>query len=248
MKKLTQTQKKWIKQAVLIVSVLVATTAISFLVLSLCNILHFDGGLAFNTELFISFRDAWYGWIFMIFFQIALTILLCVLPGVSMAFIVLCTAIYSEPWEAFLICFISVMIASFVMYLIGRFGGYKVCVKLLGEEDCEKAIQLLDVKSKVYFPLMMLFPAFPDEALTMLAGTLKMKLSWFAPAVIIGRGIGIFSIVYGISLVPFEEFTSLYDWLVFITVCAFWLIIIFYLANKLDKKLESKKADQLNKE
>ena len=164
-----------------------------------------------------------------------------------MAFIVLCTAIYPDPLESFLICFISVMIASFVMYFIGRFGGYKVCVKLLGEEDCQKAIQLLDVKSKVYFPLMMLFPAFPDEALTMLAGTLKMKLSWFAPAVVIGRGIGIFSIVYGISIVPFEQFVSLYDWLVFITVCAFWLVVIFFLANKLDKYLESKKANQESK-
>ena len=242
MKKLTQTQKKWIKQGILILSILLATAGVSFLILSFFNILSFDGGLVFNTDLFVSFRDAWYGWIIMIVFQIALTIMLCILPGVSMAFIVLCTTLYPEPWEAFLICFISVMIASFVMYLIGRFGGYRVCVKLLGEEDCEKAIQLLEVKSKVYFPLMMLFPAFPDEALTMLAGTLKMKLSWFVPAVVIGRGIGIFSIVYGISLVPFEEFTSLYDWLVLITVCAFWLIIIFYLANKLDKKLESKKA------
>lgn len=244
MKRLTQKQKKWIRQGILILSVLVATAAVSFGILSLFDILSYDGGLVFNIDMFTSFRDAWYGWIIMIALQIALTILLCILPGISMAFIVLCTSLYSEPWEAFLICFISVMIASFVMYLLGRFGGYKVCVKMLGEEDCEKAINLLEVKSKVYFPLMMLFPAFPDEALTMLAGTLKMKLSWFIPAVVIGRGIGIFSIVYGISLVPFESFTTLYDWLVFITVCAFWLVIIFYLANKLSIRLENKKSNE----
>ena len=46
---------------------------------------------------------------------------------------------------------------------------------------------------------MMMFPIFPDDALVMIAGTLKMKLRWFIPSIVIGRGIGIAAIVFGFS-------------------------------------------------
>ena len=133
------------------------------------------------------------------------------------------------------------MISSLIMYLLGRFGGYKLCVKLLGKEDCDKSLDLLETKSTIFFPLMMLFPVFPDDALVMIAGTIKMKLKWFIPSIILGRGIGIATIVFGFSLIPFESFTTLYDWIVFITVCVVWIFVIFHFANKLNKKLENKK-------
>ena len=88
----------------------------------------------------------------------------------------------------------------------------------------------------------MLFPLFPDDALVMVAGTSKMSLKWFIPSIVIGRGVGIATIVFGFSLVPFENFRGIYDWLVFITVCAFWIIVIFYLAHKLNVLLEKKTA------
>ena len=97
---------------------------------------------------------------------------------------------------------------------------------------------LLSSKSLVYFPLMMLFPIFPDDALVMLAGTVRMKLGWFIPSIVIGRGIGVATIVFGISLVPFDSFTSLYDWLIFFTVIIVWVFIIFSLAGKLNAFIE----------
>ena len=129
------------------------------------------------------------------------------------------------------------------MYLLGRFGGYKLCVKILGEEDCNKSLELLETQSTIFFPLMMLFPVFPDDALVMIAGTIKMKLKWFIPSIIIGRGIGIATIVFGFSLIPFESFTTLYDWIIFITVCVVWIFVIFHFANKLNKRLENKKTE-----
>ena len=112
--------------------------------------------------------------------------------------------------------------------------------KMLGEEDCEKSLSLLTKKSTIFFPLMMIFPVFPDDALIMIAGTLKMKMKWFIPSIIIGRGIGILTIVFGFSLIPFSEFDTFYEWLVFVTVCIVWLFVIFSLANKLNKKLEER--------
>lgn len=245
MKKDFINRKKIIIDVLLIVLILLTIASISLLVLSASNIITYNDGIVFNTELFISFKNSWYGWIMFIIFQAILTILLCIIPGVSMALIILCTSIYTKNWQAFLVSFISVMISSLIMYLLGRFGGYKLCEKMLGKEECEKAMPLLNAKSTVYFPLMMVFPIFPDDALVMLAGTLKMKLRWFIPSIVIGRGIGISTIVFGFTLIPFNEFTSLYDWFVFITVCIVWIVIILNLANKLSKKIEEK--HKLNK-
>ena len=237
---LSGNKKKLIINILLVLVTLFASAGLSILILSAFNVVSFENGIVFNPHLFESFKNSWYGWIIFILFQALLTILLCIVPGVSMAFIILCSTIYTEPWQAFLISFLSVMISSLIMYLLGRFGGYKLCVKLLGKEDCDKSLDLLETKSTIFFPLMMLFPVFPDDALVMIAGTIKMKLKWFIPSIILGRGIGIATIVFGFSLIPFDSFTTLYDWIVFITVCVVWIFVIFHFANKLNKKIESK--------
>lgn len=237
------TKKKRALEILIIVLGLIAISTVSIIILSLFDIIYFEDGLKFNEKLFNSFKNSWYGCMMFIIFQTLLTVLLCIVPGVSMAFIILCTKLYDNPWLAFGVSFSSVVISSLVMYITGRFGGYKLCERILGKEDCEKSLDLLTTKSNVFFPLMMLFPAFPDDALVMMAGTIKMKLKWFIPSIILCRGIGILTIVFGFSLIPFEEFTTLYDWIVFITVCIVWIFIIFHFANKLSKKLESKKAD-----
>ena len=237
---LSGNKKKLIINILLVLVTLLASAGLSILILSAFNVVSFENGIVFNPHLFESFKNSWYGWIIFILFQALLTILLCIVPGVSMAFIILCSTIYTEPWQAFLISFLSVMISSLIMYLLGRFGGYKLCVKLLGKEDCDKSLDLLETKSTIFFPLMMLFPVFPDDALVMIAGTIKMKLKWFIPSIILGRGIGIATIVFGFSLIQFESFTTLYDWIVFITVCVVWIFVIFHFANKLNKKIESK--------
>ena len=237
---LSGNKKKLIINILLVLVTLLASAGLSILILSAFNVVSFENGIVFNPHLFESFKNSWYGWIIFILFQALLTILLCIVPGVSMAFIILCSTIYTEPWQAFLISFLSVMISSLIMYLLGRFGGYKLCVKLLGKEDCDKSLDLLETKSTIFFPLMMLFPVFPDDALVMIAGTIKMKLKWFIPSIILGRGIGIATIVFGFSLIPFDSFTTLYDWIVFITVCVVWIFVIFHFANKLNKKIESK--------
>ena len=240
MKEFVNKRKKLIINILIMLAIIVVFSIVSTLLLSAFGVISFDDGIQFNTSLFDRFRDSWYGWIIFILAQTVLTMFLCAIPGASMAFIILCTNLYPEPWQAFIISFASVMISSTVMYMIGRFGGYKVCEKLLGAEDCEKSLELLRNKGTIYFPLMMMFPIFPDDALVMIAGTLKMKLRWFIPSIVIGRGIGIAAIVFGFSIIPFNEFTTVYDWIVFITVCIFWVIMLFKLAHKFNEKLNNK--------
>ena len=227
----------------------IAVSAITAAILAAFGIITFEGGdMLFNEELFLTFKGEWYGWIFFILLQIVLSMLLCVLPGVSMAFIILSqTVLYPIAWQSFLLCFASVLVASTSMYLIGRFGGYPLCVKLLGEEDCEHALGLLRNKGTFFFPFMMLFPFFPDEALTMVAGTVKMKLSWFIPSIVVCRGIGAATIIFGMSIIPFDRFNSLYDWIILITVCFFWIKQLFKLANKADRYFEKKRRAEQEK-
>lgn len=241
-RKLSDFHKKIIFDTLLLILVLFAISVISLILLSVFKIVTFEGGrVRFDPELFDSFKYSWYGAIIFILFQTIATILLCVIPGTSMAFIILSTNIYDRPWEAFLLSFISVIISSAGMYLVGRYGGYKLCSKLLGKEDCDRSLAVLRTRGTIYFPLMMLFPFFPDDALVMMAGTVKMRLSWFLPSIIVCRGIGVATIVFGLTIIPFESFTTLYDWIVFLTVCLFWIILMFRLAHKLNNKLEKPK-------
>ena len=225
----------------MILMAVVAVSLITLLLLAAFDIIYINDGIHFSEEVFHSFRTSWYGWIIFSLIMTILTILLCVIPGASMAFILLTQAIYPIAWEAFLLSAIRVMFCSAIMYAIGYIGGYKLCVKFLGKDDCEKALELLRNKGTVYFPLMMMFPVFPDDALVMIAGTLKMSLKWFIPSIIIGRGIGIATIVFGFGSIPFDKFTTVWHWLAFITVCLVGVVLVFFLAHKLNKYMDKKR-------
>ena len=217
----------------------VATTV----VLSLFGIIYFEGGdMQINVELFDAFKTTWYGCILIILIQVVITSLLSFVPGASMAFIMLLQALYNNPILAFIVALSGVFLSSFMLYVIGRFGGYNLCKKLLGEKDCEKASDLLNNKGLIFFPVMMLFPMFPDDALTMVAGTLKMSLKWFIPSIVIARGIGVATIIFGLSFVPFDKFTTVWHWIAFILICAIGIALVFFLAAKLNKYLANKNA------
>ncbi len=120
--------------------ILLIISVITFVILLACKVVYFDDGMKFNTEIFNSFSSSWYGWIIFMLLHMSLSILLCVIPGASMAFILLSQAIYPVAWQAFLLSFISVMLTSTAMYLVGRYGGYKLCTKILGEDDCKRSL------------------------------------------------------------------------------------------------------------
>ena len=237
--------KKALIYFALIIAFIITLSIVSVFVLRAIGVIYVDGEeITFNVELFDDFKSSWYGWIIFIVLQTVLSMLLCIVPGASMAFIMLSKSLYSVPWQAFLLSFVSVMIASMAMYATGRFGGYKICSFLLGEEDCEKSLGLLRNKGTVFFPLMMMFPIFPDDALVMIAGTTRMSLKWFIPSIVIGRGVGIAAIVFGLSITDY--FTTPLHWIIFIVICLALVIAIFSLANRFNKFMD--KHRQVNDE
>ena len=239
-----KSKSKIIFKILIIVAAFVAVSLVSALILTAFGIIYFEDGIKLNTELFNSFKTSWYGWIIIILLQVLITTLLSFIPGSSMAFIILIQTLYESPWQAFLITFIGVMLSSSLMYVTGRVGGYAICKKLIGDEDCKKAMELLNNKGDVFFPFMMLFPVFPDDALTMVAGTIKMSLKWFVPSIVIGRGIGIATIIFGLGTIPYDKFTTPWHWIGFITIIAAFIALVFYLAFKFNKFLEKRKQEK----
>jgi len=238
-----QNRERIIKIGIMLLAI-VAISLISLVLLMIFGVVYFEDGLKFDLDLFNTYKSSWYGWIIFVLLQTGLSILLCIIPGAAMAFILLSKAIYPVPWQAFLFSFISVMISSTVMYGIGRSGGYKICELLLGKEDCKKSLTLLRDKGTVFFPLMMMFPIFPDDALVMIAGTLRMKLKWFVPSIIIGRGVGIATIVFGLSLTSYLK--EPWQKILFGIFAVIAVILVFFFANKFNRYLERRRNESGN--
>ena len=214
------------------------------------GVIYFEDGVKLNIELFRQFRDSWYGWCTLIIIQVIFTTLLCFVPGLSMAFILMMQALFTNPWQAFAIAFAGVILSSLIMYLAGRTGGYKLCEKVLGEKDCKKASDLLNHRGTVFFPLMMLFPIFPDDALVMVAGTLRMSLKWFVPSIVVGRGIGVATIIFSTASVLSNSFDYAWQWVLYIGGWTVFIVGVFFAAYKFNKYLDKRRiaAEEKQKE
>lgn len=241
MREFFRNYKKKLLILLLALGILVGISLLVTFILLLFNIVYLDDGIKFNIALFNSFKNTWYGIIIILIFQVVTTTLLSFAPGTTMGFILMHQALYENVWVSFIMAFVGGTLASFSMYFVGKIGGSKLCRKVLGDEDTNKAFILLNNKGAIYFPLMILFPLFPDDALIMISGTIKMKLSWFAPSIIIGRGVGIATIIFGLEFIPFYRFTTIWHWIIFGFICLIGTIILFGGAYKLNKYILSKR-------
>jgi uncharacterized membrane protein YdjX (TVP38/TMEM64 family) len=240
MKEFLRKNKRLITRSLLTLGILVLFSFFAAILLIAFDVLYYDGGIQFNVHIFDAFASSWVGILLFFVLQVICTTVLCFLPGTTMMFIVLGQTLFPEPLKAFLIVFSGVIVSSTAMYLTGRFGGYRLCVRMLGKEDCDRSIELLRERGTVFFPVMMLFPVFPDDALVMISGTLKMKLGWFFPSILFGRGIGIATIIYGLSIVPFEKFTEPWHWIVFVITVAVLVVAVFLFALRFNKFMEKR--------
>lgn len=186
-----------------------------------------------------------------ILLRVGFTIFLSFMPACSMMFdlLSLATFDYLPPAAIFGICFASVVITSVVMDLIGRFGGNKAIVKIIGKEEYEEAKDLVQEKGMVYVPVMYLLPIFPDDAICMVSGATKMNFWVHLIEIILCRGIGCATIIFGVQIIPqvlvdnLKSFNWVYIGNHFIEYFRLLLLIIAYLGllfwftRKIDKWL-----------
>lgn len=219
--------KKWIKILLLLLAVAALSVGIYFTLKAL-GITSIEG-----IREFVSNCGAWSWVVFIVLFVLCST-LLCFIPGISTTFIAVAIIMFGA-LKGFIISTISVFLASSLMFWIGNTIGEKAAVKIVGKESLEKAQNLLDIKSKMFLPLMFLFPIFPDDALCLAAGMTKMRYRYFALITAIFRSVGIATISFlGSGLINWAAL-SIVDWFMLVSVCAFWLILIFKYQDKLEK-------------
>ena len=201
-----------------------------------------------------------------ILLRVFATIFLSFVPACSMVFDLLSIATfdYYPPIVIFLICFASVVITSVCMDLIGRFGGNKAIIKILGKEDYEEAIDLVQEKGLVYVPVMYLLPIFPDDAICMVSGATKMNFWVHLLEIILCRGIGCATIVFGLQIIPQDLTNNLktFNWsyiganiieyIRLAVIIVAYLGLLFWFTRQIDKwltkRIKNKKVVKTNKE
>ncbi len=228
--------KNWVRWLILFL-VIVAITVGIWLTLNSFGITSVEGLRSLITK-----SGAW-SWLVFLLLQIVVTTLLCFVPASSMTFIIVSVILFSA-WKGFLISLTGVIISSMAMFLIGRFGGEKVAIKLVGKESLRKAQNLLAIKSKIYLPMMFIFPMFPDDALCMVAGMTKMRWWEFLLIVIFCRSIGVATACFlGSDFINWKAL-SVIDWFTFISVCLIDIYLIFKISNKIEAKIKQKKEKE----
>ena len=201
-----------------------------------------------NLQHFIESTGGWSIIVYLLIY-ISFTTLMSFVPGASMTLILVAVAMFGPNWKTFLICFSGVVLASACMDLIGRFGGSKLIKILIGEDDYNSALTLVQDKGMVYVPVMYLLPVFPDDAICMIVGATKMNFWVHLVEIVLCRGIGCATIVFGVNILPESLMGPLkafdwpfigrhvYEYLELLLSLALCVVVVFLIANRIDMVL-----------
>ena len=253
MKNWLKEHKKTIVKVLLLLGVGVAISGVFLLIAYLTGIIYVDGGLKINTELFNSLKNS--PWLYVAYMGVASigSTLLCMNPLGTGLFTFLGIALFGANWKCFLATFGSCFLSYLMIDAIGRFGGSKLIVKVFGKEEYEKTKDLINEKGITYIPIMYLLPIFPDDMICLVVGSMRFK--WWLHMLYagIGKSVGTATIVFGVSLIPKEQFLpitidKLYNWLVLIAVLIVYITILFKVARWVDKKVTSFIRNKKDKE
>lgn len=243
MKKIRQWLTKYKKNLVkmlMLLGILITIGVITLLILYKTNVFFFssDDGIKFNTELFQDIKNKPYFVAIYILTQTFITVLLCFVPGTSMTFTLASVALFGNNYKCFLINFGGIILSSVIMDLIGRFGGTKVITWLIGREDYESALNLIKTKGETYVPVMYLLPVFPDDAICMCCGAIKLKFPLHLLYIVLCRGVGCATVIFGLNLIPYKEFNSFYEWFILGAVIIVYVSLLLKVTKYIDKKLQ----------
>jgi uncharacterized membrane protein YdjX (TVP38/TMEM64 family) len=217
----------------IIVMVILAAIAVGvYFILKACG---------FTTkEDFLSLRDKigsniWF-WIIIGALQIVQVIFI---PLTNQIITVPCALVFSdELWKVWLTSWISIWIATIILYWIGRSGGRALIRWILNdEEQVERCTNYLR-RGWVFYPICMLLPL-PDDVVTTLAGTAKMKFLFVLVCSFFTRGIDTACSVYGWGYLT----RFWWGWVLLIIGCILLFVLTFFLW-KIDQKRIKSSQDQ----
>ena len=237
MKKISKDKLKKILKILIVLSVIISISIVLYFILR-----HFGFTNINVLKDFLKQTGPW-AVVCYILLRVVCTIFLSFMPACSMIFDLLSLAAfdYLPPILIFLICLASIVTTSVVLDLIGRFGGNKAIIKILGKEEYEEAKDLIQEKGMVYVPVMYLLPIFPDDGICMVTGATKMNFWVHLIEIILCRGIGCATIIFGVQIIPEAviKFTSTnpMDYIRVAIVIIAYLGLLLYFTRRIDKWL-----------
>lgn len=203
-----------------------------------CYIIYFKTGLSERFENFEALKtfilDSGF-WGIAIF--IGLTVFqVVVLPIPEAVTILLGVAIYGATWS-FVLSVIGTMIGSLISFMLGKVFGRRLCNWMFGHENTEKYARILNEKGRFLFIIMLLFPAFPDDMLCMIAGITSMSYAYFTVICLLTRPVMIGLTAYlGSGIIPFSGW-GIPIWVAIVCL----LFVVFVVISGIKSKIEHRK-------
>ena len=159
-----------------------------------------------------------------------------VLPIPEAVTILLGVAIYGATWS-FVLSVIGTVIGSLISFMLGKVFGRKLCNWMFGADNTEKYARILSEKGKFLFIIMLLFPAFPDDMLCMIAGITSMSYAYFTVICLVTRPVMIGLTAYlGSGAIPFSGW-GIPVWIALVCL----MFAAFVVISGLRKSIESRK-------
>lgn len=237
-----KSHKKQIGQMIIALVIGVVVSGLFLLIFYLTGVFYWDNGFKFNAELLESLRNT--PWLYLVFIGIMAIsgTILCMNPVGSGVFVWLGIALFGANWKCFLATLSGCLLSYVMIDALGRIGGSKLIIKIFGESEYENTHKMINEKGVVYVPIMYLLPIFPDDFICLVVGSMKMKWWLHMIFALVGKSVGIATVVFGVSIIPKDLFLpitvdKLYNWFVLIACLIVYIFVLFKLARWLDKKV-----------
>lgn len=142
------------------------------------------------------------------------------------------------------VLYIVVVLSAYLAgCLLAYWIGYKFGKKAVkwcagSEEDYEKWSKVLNKKGKWWYFATVIFPMFPDDILCLVAGAVKFNFSFYILSNIIGRGIGLVTMLLFLELIG--SMGGNFPYMVVVWSVALLVeVIVYFVLKKKENKNES---------
>lgn len=191
------------------------------------------------------------GWLVYVVIWILMFVQVCIIPIPAYIVLNACVIIPTisltltsvSGWLLIAVILFAYITGAALAYWIGRGLGSKAVKWCAGsEEEYHKWSDTLSNKGKWWYALTIVLPIFPDDLLCFIAGSVKFKFNFFFWVNLIGRGIGLITMVFFLEL--FQSFNSGgIPW----TVVGWGVVCIALLIAWIVLKVQDRKAKTLKK-
>lgn len=173
MKEFLKKYKSSIIKTIIVIAILVAIAVGVYFILRACGFTKAEDYIALKNK----FGDSVVFWLIVGLLEIVQVIFV---PLTNQIITVPVAMVFNdELWKVWLTAWISIWLATLILYWIGRVGGPKLLKWILNDkEQVEKCTNFLN-RGWIFYPIGMILPL-PDDVITTLAGTAKMNFFFVA--------------------------------------------------------------------